>query len=143
MDQNQKQQRGNRQFQGRRQRDENNDGIADQIADDRDKAAKKRDGNEQRRMRHVHCEKENRRQHRIDERDRDLRAHDGGEAAVKIAESRRNFIAASGVKIILHPMRTPVRVEASFQKEAPGCDDSEDAEKQDHRGAFGKISEVS
>ena len=94
-------------------------------------------------MRQTHCEKENRRQHRIDERDRDLRSHDRREAAVEIAESRRDFIAANGVKIVLHPMRAPVRVEACFEKEAPGCDDSDYTKKQYRRDAFGKISEVS
>src|SRR5205807_5080157 len=139
----QRQQRGNRQFQGNGQTDEDNDGIAYEVADDRHKAAKKRDCNEQQRVRQTHREKENRGQYRIDERDRDLRSHDGGEAAVEIAESRRNFIAANGVKIVLHPMRAPVRVETCFKKEAPGRDDSDYAEKQYRRGAFGKISEVS
>ena len=40
-------------------------------------------------------------------------------------------------------MRAPVRVEACFEKEAPGCDDSDYTEKQYRRGAFGEISEVS
>ena len=36
-----------------------------------------------------------------------------------------------------------MRVEASFEKEAPGRDDSEYAEKQYRRGAPGKIGDVS
>ena len=60
MDQNQKQQRGNRQFQRNRQSDENDDGIAYEVADDRHEAAKKRDRNQQRRVRQMHRDKENR-----------------------------------------------------------------------------------
>ena len=53
-------------------------------------------------MRQANREDENRGQYGIDQRDRDLCAHDRGEAAIEIAESRRNFIAANGVEIVLH-----------------------------------------
>src|SRR6478735_5969753 len=101
MDQNQKQQRENRQLQRHRQSDEDDDRIAYEVADDRHKAAKKRDCNEQRRVRQTRRENENSGQHRVNERDRNLRSHDGSEAAVEIAESPRYFIAATGVKIVL------------------------------------------
>src|SRR5207248_9605172 len=117
MDQNQKQQGGNRQFQRHRQSDEDDDGIADEVADDRHKSAKKRDCNEQRRVRQMHRDKENRRQYSIDQRDRDLRSHYGSEAAIAIAKSRPNFIAANGEKIVLHQMPASMSVEAGFEKD--------------------------
>src|SRR5216117_3620228 len=143
MDQNQKQQGGNRQFQRHRQSNEDDDGIAYEVADDRHKSAKKRDRNQQRRVRRTHREKENRGQYSIDQRDGDLRSHYGGEAAVEIAESPRDFIAANGVKIVFYAMRPPVRVEACFEKQAPGRDDPDDTEEQQRGGGFGKISEIS
>src|SRR5437867_6136332 len=143
MDQNQKQQGGNRQFQRHRQSDEDDDGIAYEVADDRHKSAKKRDRNQQRRVRRTHREKENRGQYSIDQRDGDLRSHYGGEAAVEIAESPRDFIAANGVKIVFYAMRPPVRIEACFEKQAPGRDDSDYAEKKYRRGALRKIGKIS
>src|SRR5438034_1879189 len=102
MDQNQKQQGGNRQFQRHRQSNEDDDGIAYEVADDRHKSAKKRDRNQQRRVRRTHREKENRGQYRIDQRDGDLRSHYGGEAAVEIEETPREFIVANDVSMDIY-----------------------------------------
>jgi hypothetical protein len=76
----------------------------------------------------VNGREEDRGQCGIDERNGDLRAHDGVEASIKIAEPPGDLIAADGVKIILHPMRAPMRVKPGFEKEARGSDDSKDAE---------------
>src|SRR4029077_12452212 len=107
------------------------------------KTAKKRNRNQQWRMRQADRKKENCCQYRVDQRDHDLRTHNRGEAPIEIAESCRNLIAANGVEIVLHAMSAAVRVEACFDKQAPGCDNCKHTESQ-HRGrASGKISYVS
>src|SRR5213080_406124 len=70
-------------------------------------------------------------------------AHNRGEAAIKIAESRRNLVAANGVEIVLHAMSAAVRVEACFNKQAAGCDNSKHSENQQRGRASGKVSDVS
>ncbi len=116
MDHDEKDERGNRHLQGDRQRDKDNDCVAQKVPDDGHEPAKKRGRNEQRRVRHVNHREEDRGQRGIDERNGDLRAHDGLKASIKIAEASRDLFAADGVKIILHPMSAPVRVEAGFEK---------------------------
>src|SRR4029077_12312431 len=94
-------------------------------------------------MRQANRKKEDRCQYRVYERDHDLRAHNCGEAAIEIAESCRNFIAANGVEIVLHAMSAAARVEACFNKQAPGCDNCKHTESQYRGRASGKISDVS
>src|SRR5262245_28513934 len=93
-------------------------------------------------MRYTDRDQKNRRQYRVDRRDHDLCAHDRGEAAIEIAESRGNFIAANGVEIVLYAVSAAVRIQASFDKEAPSRDDSQHAKNQHCRRTLGKISNV-
>src|SRR6266567_6833508 len=142
MNPDEKQQSPDRQFQGNRQRNENNDRITDEVADDGHQTAKKCDRNDERRIREANRDNENRGQYRIDQGNRDLCTHDCGEAAVEIAESCGYFIAANRVKIVLHCVGAPVRVEASFEKETARRDNSDNSKNQQRRGAPGKMSEV-
>ena len=110
MNQNKKHQSPDRQLQGNRQGNENNDCITHQVADNRYQSADKCDCNNERRLRQANSEHKNRSQYRVDQRDGDLRAHDRGKAAVKTAEPRRDFIAGNGIKIVFHCMGAPVGV---------------------------------
>src|SRR5262249_46527096 len=100
------------------------------------------DCNEQCRVRHVHCEKENSGQRRIDQRDGELRSHHRCKAAVEVAKPRRHFIAANRVKVVLYPVRRTVRIQASFKKKTPDCYDCENTESQRRSNALGKIGDV-
>src|SRR6266568_5388181 len=142
MNRDEKYQSADSQLQRNRQSKKNNDRIADQVADDGHQPAEKCDRNDERRVRQANRDNENRGQYRIDQGNRDLCTHDCGEAAVEIAESCGYFIAANRVKIVLHRVRAPVRVEASFEKETARRDNSDNSKNQQRRGAPGKMSEV-
>src|SRR5437667_7334286 len=131
------------QLQRNRQSKKNNDRIADQVADDGHQTAEKCDRNNEWRVREANRDNENRGQYRIDQGNRDLCAHDCGEAAVEIAEPRRDFIAANGVKIVLHCVRASVRIQPSLEKETPSGDDPDNSKNQYRRSAPSKMRHVS
>src|SRR5437763_16762235 len=90
-------------------------------------------------MRQTNRKEKDRCQHRIDKRDHDLCAHNRGEAAIKIAESRRNLVAADGEAAVLHAMSAAVTAEACINKEAAGCDNPKQAQNQYRRRASTKV----
>ena len=83
-----------------------------------------------------------RRQHRVDEGNHDLSAHHGGKAPIKIAKTRADLIGKNREKVVLHRVRVPINIQATFQKQASRCDDRDEAKEQECRGTAGDMSDV-
>jgi len=75
-------------------------GVAHEVADHRNKAAKKSDSDRHHQVRKAHAGHEDSRQHGVDGRDGELRFHDHVKAAVKGGETLADFFAAEGIQIM-------------------------------------------
>src|SRR5205085_12421658 len=121
--------------------DENDDRVADDIADDREKAAEKRQADNDRAIGQSDEKDEDRGQHRIDRRDRHLGADDGGKAAVKFAEARRDLVAVNRIEIVLELVGFTEEIEPAIEEQAHRADDRDDDENEGRRSVAGEISE--
>jgi hypothetical protein len=85
---------------GNREPDANHNGVANQVANDREQATQKTHPNHYDGIRQVHRDEKDRSESSVHGRNDDLRAHDGHKAAVQGGEAAGYLFASLGVQSI-------------------------------------------
>src|SRR5947209_3648916 len=142
MDNNEEDERHDRHLARDEDPEENDDGVAEDVANDREQPAEECEPDDNRRVGNSNRENEDCRQEGVDRGDNHLGADYRGKAPVEVTEARGNFVGEDRVKIIPNLVGFTEQIEPPIEENAHRANDRDDDKNKSRRSVAGKISEI-